>query len=244
MTRGRYPSGLATSNAHTDIHTCIWRAQYSYINKSQSNVSPVLGYCCVCRLCLPFCLDVHIFVLLYPVLFSFDADLLLMRQAATTLLHSGQNGRTVAPTFHFKTLQLHRYFHIYFALIYIYIFYISYLNIYYIYVIFIYYFYILFYSNCLFVFIIPFSSIASDIFKYQPIVIRYIDHFDHCTLSLSLSCSLPRPFADPLLQITRFLRTRLQRHLCGIQSTEIAHTHRCLGWQHSQHFVNCCCQIL
>lgn len=88
MTRGRYPSGLATSNAHTDIHTCIWRAQYSYINKSQSNVSPVLGYCCVCRLCLPSCLDVHIFVLLYPVLFSFDADLLLMRQAATTLLHS------------------------------------------------------------------------------------------------------------------------------------------------------------
>lgn len=164
--------------------------------------------------------------------------------ASLTLLHSGQNGRTVAPTFHFKTLQLRRYFHIYFALIYIYIFYICYLNIFYIYVIFIYYFYILFYSNCLFVFIIPFSSIASDIFKYQPIVIRYINHFDHCTLSLSLSCSLPRPLADPLLQITRFLRTRLQRHLCGIQSTEIAHTHRCLGWQHSQHFVNCCCQIL
>lgn len=131
--------------------------------------------------------------------------------ASLTLLHSGQNGRTVAPTFHFKTLQLRRYFHIYFALIYIYIFYICYLNIFYIYVIFIYYFYIFFYSNCLFVFIIPFSSIASDIFKYQPIVIRYIDHFDHCTLSLSLV-----PCHGPLQTLCCKLHAFLERACNGI----------------------------
>lgn len=70
------------------------------------------------------------------------------------------------------------------------------------------------------------------IFKYLSVVcmaaIRYVDH----AFSLSLSLFLA------------LCRTRLQRNLYGMHTTEISHTHRCSGWQHSQHFINCCCQIL
>lgn len=54
------------------------------------------------------------------------------------------------------------------------------------------------------------------------------------TLSPFLFLALGKPF----------LRTRLQRNLHGMHTTEISHTHRCLGWQHSQHFVNCCCRFV